>query len=401
MSEPLFFTLGIPALFLVAFYLKNDNRIALIFSSILSGLAFLTRFNGLAYVAAGTLSLLIFSSKHIKHRFQDAFLYGFIGVLPAIVWVSDVLSQNYTPGGFQFVIADLWEYLTPVRGKLVNESWKWTPFRVLLPDTKYLEKFMILAILFILFVTLLVVVIRKLRSQSPTAWRRDPNLQIVGILIIFTVAFMAIHFGSYIVVKYPKPGLNERSFSPMQFASLLSVVTILYLFSEKMLSGRIMQLIPVLIVGWSAVSQIPALTNRISSLHDEGRVYSTKRWQPSALIQEVDHIAEDVPIISNQAPAIYFYLDRPAYDIPELSRKEPLPEYYRFGNDVQDKVQKVFREEGAALVLFDTAYWDFWPLYGDDTQARLDKLIDGLYLDFEATDGGIYYYRNTNAEGME
>ena len=86
-----------------------------------------------------------------------------------------------------------------------------------------------------------------------------------------------------------------------------------------------------------------------------------------------------------------FYIDRPAYDVPELAFGEPLAEWSRFG-DGKFGEERIFREQGGALILFNSAYWQLRPIYGDEAEARLEKLTEGLELYANLVDGAIYFY---------
>ena len=60
MSEPLFYFTGFTVLFLLIYYMKLNRRIMLIGAAIVTGVAFLTRYVGSAFLMAGALGLLFF-----------------------------------------------------------------------------------------------------------------------------------------------------------------------------------------------------------------------------------------------------------------------------------------------------------------------------------------------------
>jgi hypothetical protein len=88
---------------------------------------------------------------------------------------------------------------------------------------------------------------------------------------------------------------------------------------------------------------------------------------------------------------ILLHADQWPYGIEELSRQEPLSVFTRYG-DGGGEDQKLFREDGAALVLFDSAFNQFSSLYPQQEQERLEALIDGLSAFSEGNDGAIYFY---------
>jgi hypothetical protein len=117
-----------------------------------------------------------------------------------------------------------------------------------------------------------------------------------------------------------------------------------------------------------------------------------QRLTREMLEQEVsDYLGRDHYERRDETAAILFYTERPAYEISELVAGIPLDTYCPFGANLTNVEEKVFREQGAALVLFDSVYWQFWQLYEQDTQRRLDEFISGLYLYYDGWDGKIYF----------
>ncbi len=69
-----------------------------------------------------------------------------------------------------------------------------------------------------------------------------------------------------------------------------------------------------------------------------------------------------------------------------------MTDYVRYGDEMDDPIQKLFREDGAALVLFDAIYWEMYPIFGEETPQRLEAFTQGLRLYSDSWDGGIYFY---------
>lgn len=64
----------------------------------------------------------------------------------------------------------------------------------------------------------------------------------------------------------------------------------------------------------------------------------------------------------------------------------------RPGDDPSEAAAKIFREEGAALVLFDSIYGHLEPLYHDHAKAKIEAFTERLDIFFECADGAIYFY---------
>jgi hypothetical protein len=126
--------------------------------------------------------------------------------------------------------------------------------------------------------------------------------------------------------------------------------------------------------------------------HRDGAGYTGIRWRNSGTIEGMQELSPNIPIITNEPAAVLFLTGRTAYEIEELSRTAPLTDYVRYGEELDDPVQQLFREDGAALVLFDSFYWQLYPIYDDETPLRLEAFTQGLRLVSDSWDGGIYFY---------
>jgi hypothetical protein len=63
-----------------------------------------------------------------------------------------------------------------------------------------------------------------------------------------------------------------------------------------------------------------------------------------------------------------------------------------YGSDPQDQLQKLFRENGAALVDFNDLSPQFIQKYGKNAVPRLNLLIKGLVVYRQTPDATIYFY---------
>ena len=100
----------------------------------------------------------------------------------------------------------------------------------------------------------------------------------------------------------------------------------------------------------------------------------------------------DIPIITNESVGLLLYTDRYAYDLPQLHSLQPDEKNTRFGDDSSDPAALIFREDGAALVLFNSIFQQLEPFYHDKTKTKIGTLIEGLDVVFESADGAIYFY---------
>jgi 4-amino-4-deoxy-L-arabinose transferase-like glycosyltransferase len=85
MTEPLFILLGFSGLLLLAAYLEKSRPSLLIISASATGLAFLTRYPGVALVATGGVGILLFSRKRFFQKIVDASIFGVISLFPIMI----------------------------------------------------------------------------------------------------------------------------------------------------------------------------------------------------------------------------------------------------------------------------------------------------------------------------
>ena len=141
------------------------------------------------------------------------------------------------------------------------------------------------------------------------------------------------------------------------------------------------------------INQINPGLSYLYSLHENGSGYTSKEWQSSELLDRVKELPLETSIISNEADAILLYANRPAYRIPELMQGKRHAVFNSFGQDSEDEIQSIFKTKGAALVLFNSVYWQFNAIYYHKAEERLEAFTRNLYLYSEAVDGEIYFYQ--------
>jgi hypothetical protein len=393
MSEPLFFVTSLMSLLLIIIYLQTNKAMVLFLSALLAAMSLLTRYMGVAVIAAGVLGLLVFSLGGFLKRVGKSVAYLAIGVSPLFVWTINLSHYGEYLGFLDFNFRDLWTRLAPYKVAFMDILWRWMKFDLVLSDLDYDNKLNILLVLIV--VTLLVPIIALIISKRKVKFLDLLKLASLRFSVIaFSFSILFVIFTALAVPistrHYDVP--NERIMSPFLMAifvgSSSGVVFLLELFPSSRLSKFILPLFYVAFI----TLQIGPGFSYLRDLHDHGYGYTDKAWQSSELIEKVEELPLDTSIISNEADAILLHVNRPAYRIPELEQRKKVAVFDSFGQDYEDKIQQIFRENGAALVLFDTVYWQFVPIYYHKTEERLEAFTSGLYLFSEAADGEIYFY---------
>jgi 4-amino-4-deoxy-L-arabinose transferase-like glycosyltransferase len=398
MSEGLFFLLGFSALMTTILSVQKGDIKVVAAAGILSGLAFLTRYIGVGFVITCALVSFIFSPLPFMRRLRHAILITSLGVLPVVLWLIWLGFQPTAEPArlVNFEIGNLWINLQPVRVALVDSLWRFLPFIRALPDFSYrLSLLMLLGIFIFLSTCLMYAWIRRNEQEFFEEGKALLNIT----LLLFSVVYILGLVFSYLFTL-PTPDFSLRTLSPALFAFTLSFVIFSFYAASLRQQTRWLAVIPLLFAVSIMISHYPESRDKVLSLSREGRGFTSLAWQTSPTIEAIQDINNDVPLITNESVAILLYTNRSAYDFPPMFAEQAAAMDTRFGDDKSDAASTVFREDGAALVLFDSIFGQLEPLDHDRAKAKIEALIEGLDIFFESTDGAIYFYPdNENSNG--
>jgi 4-amino-4-deoxy-L-arabinose transferase-like glycosyltransferase len=393
MPEPMFYFLGLAGILLLLIYLQAVKAAYLLVAGVAVGITLLLRFPGAAFLAAGLAGLLLFARGGWRRRLIDAGIFAAIGGVPFLIWWVWVSShpEAGSPRQWTFALADAWEKLTPFRIEFVNVVWDWLPFNNYLPALSYRPKPRIMAVALLAFFVVLGLALRRRGPDGQYPWKSNRALQLLVVLLGVSVASVAVVAA---VFAFSTPALDPsdvdgRILLPLRLSLSLAVLSAAYLVFEAWPRQRwtrwLMAAFTLLLVSW----QLPQTWKSATELHDTGA--GMIAWRNSEMLNQIQALPGDIPIISNESATILFYLDRPTYDIPDLITREPTELFTRFGQ-ADTHADRLFREEGAALALFYTAPYQFYWIYFEDTEQRLSALTDGLYVYSTSEAGTVYFY---------
>ena len=393
MSEPLAILLGFSGLILLEKSLVEDQRFAFWVSAILLGLSFLTRYSSAAFIGAAVLLIFFFEGETWKKRFLRAFGYGFVSVIPMIVWLvidftktSTVASRSMLSGK----TAELWAAFLP-KIKHVFVLW-------ILPDSlsATMPGFLVtfISIFIVLFtVGCLAGSVYALRggTQYPRYARMFFLLSAMNLLYLLLIVFVSLN-------TYPPITINTRMLLPVYIANFWLIYLLFALFGEY--NHRLSRTF----VFNTALFLFTALCcyrgYRIASQNAiDGLGYNSTAWKNSETIAYIrENIPEDKTIVTNEETALLFLLDRRTWPMHEVYVNEPDAEYYAYESDTAvetDSSRQTFRKGGAYLVVFDSFEDQMADIYRDNTRERMDKLFANLNVLFDGDDGTIYTLEKT------
>jgi hypothetical protein len=398
MSEPLFLATSIASLLLVVLYLHKNLTPLLVASAFFASLSSLTRYIGIHTILTGGLILLIFLRKARRERLTLSFAYLSVPLIPLILWMLVARQLGGTPGLFEIDLAGLWERGQPIRGAIVDWGWQLLPFSGSLPWVPYAVKAIALAAGTLGFLVFVATYSWKALKEDRELVHSHPALHIATAFFLFASTYATILITSFLFSSQLASAPSLRHLVPIQIGLVISAVSFLSIAISRARSNRTLIALVFVAALIYSVDQFSNSWEYLKQMHSEGGGYTSRSWQSSGMIQAIRDFTPDRPIISNEQDAIMLYINRPAYAVPELEYGIEQPSAQQFGQDPKDEIQTVFRDQGAALALFSSAYWQFFELYGDGAGERIERFKGDLLLYSSHGDGEIYFYRANSTE---
>jgi 4-amino-4-deoxy-L-arabinose transferase-like glycosyltransferase len=395
MAEALFFFFGFLSLFLLAKFLKSPQRKWIVAAGITAGLACLTRYTGAVLVISGVLILLISPRRTSwKNRAIDLAIFAGLAGGLAMAWLLPLFLRTQQIGARSFQVDDhLSIALREARVSLIDLGWSWIPFSQSIdPLPSYFIRGWFMIALFGLLISITVLIAWRRYISSGKKFNNSGLLMIAGVFALFAAIYLGFISVSFFFSS-PRNDLDGRLLSPVYLAGLLVFFPLLAWDFESTSSKRWLGLVPIVGLLILAVGGVEKSLNFIQNNHEIGSGYTSQAWMNSPTIQVIKDLNPDRALISNESAAILFLTGRPAYDVNVIDHDDPSEIDIRYGEDLEDPAQRLFKANQAVLVIFPTSfYWQLFAIYGDRTQARLDHLLEGLQIEQSLSDGVIYRY---------
>jgi hypothetical protein len=391
MADSLCLTLGMGGLVLMLVYLKTRSRKAFFWSAALTGMAFLTRYAGIAYCATGALGVILFGSQPFKKRLIAGSLYGFLSVFPNLIWLAielpltgGIASRSLLPAN------EVIPGMIIVLKALKEAVYLWLPFFFPLSQSIGQVFFRLIYIgVFLIIVFAIAFAFKKLRNTQPGIWHWESGFAFGGLFILFLGLYFCVISLSY-ALYYPQISLTNRMFAPINVGLLVIVSIVLGVLYKTYRAWPVrlimLALTILLLVGFcdGGIGEI-ARSSRFP--------LGYARFNDSGLVVYLQALPKDTPIISDKAPLILYYTGRPAYAIQEFFTLEGQQEFLPYGSNLEDEGQLAFREQGGALVLTVFVQDEFLGLYKDLASERFATFVEGLYLAYRSPEGEVYFYQ--------
>ena len=351
MSEPLFIFLSLLAFWMFDLYVERDEHwLWLLACGILTGMAYLTRYAGLALLATFLVALMIWH-RTWRRRLMSAGIF-LVGVLPwAIGWAirNEVVGGNatnrilvwhpITASNFDTALYNISTFLVPV------EPWRREMFKS--PGI-----FLVLTV--IILGAILAWTLLKARRQLATVALPDASVRKQDTRPIKDgIAFTnALYVFSYLASIFASMSFFDAStkFKVRILAPVyVSLLILLVLFGKWLWTRRreAVIVLGLLVFGMSVYGQMTAL----NELTRGGQGYASFQWYDSKTMAFLRGLPSAVHIYTNEPGAVYLYTGRGAFVLPD--RFDPVTAEVRTGFDRGvSEMQAEIKSHQAVLALF-------------------------------------------------
>lgn len=376
MSEPLFIFLSLLSFWMFDLYFERDHHwLWLLACATFVGLAYLTRYSGLALLATFVVALFILH-KSWKQRLAS------IGIFLAatLPWILGWSLRNRLMAGNATNRAFAWHPLTSENLEIGRR----TVADALIPVDAWrrqiVEQPILIEILIVLILggTLIWLAFRTWNYVSkPQPPAPDPSLHSREVISFTTGLYLFAYLASIIASMLMFDAATKfrlRILAPM-FVSLL----ILLIYLGVWLRNKNRPLVVVLTLVFLAFSGYKQI-NTISAWSKGGMGYASFKWYDSKAMSFLRDLPDGVRIYTDEPAAVYLYTGRGNYVLPD--RFDSATAQLREGYEKSlAQMQKEILEGKAVLAIFDG---------GEVNEDEVALFSEGLYLAHKSAGNEIY-----------
>ena len=380
MSEPLFLFFSLMAFLHIDFYFSPsaDGRAQsegwLVAAGVISALAYLTRYSGLALVATFVLALLILQDTW-KKRFVSAGVY----LLSFVPLVAAWSIRNRLVAGSSTNRTLIWHPVTPET--LAQGVRTFTEFLVPLQEgQRVLFKLpaLVTAVIALLALGILVWVARA-------GWRRfrDPSTPLPEVLGFTNGLYIFGYLGAVLFsINFfdASTPLKVRILAPIYPPLLLLLVGAgAWVWTHRPRAGQAaVAVVALLLLGVSAFGQVRTVQEYLRGPLG----FASFHWSESKVLEFVRTVSPEIHIYTNEPGAVYLYTGRGCRVIPTAIDPVTRLPYADYEGGVA-AMQKDVLSGYSMLVLFG--------VNDPDRQAESAILTKGLYQIMKFSGDAIYY----------
>ena len=380
LTEPLFIFLMLFGIYSLTHYLDTNNPLVLLLSTVAVGLGSLTRYVGLSMTATGLVMIFFLSKSSWKRRILDCAIFGGFSLLPVFLW----LRRNASVSGTLTNRVISFHLMSATIARVyIAEVASWFVPRILgLPRPL---RNVLVGLITLPWLALFVFQEGKALLEKRDIPRR-PFWSLPWILALNSFFYIVILVVNTSLLDAGTPAsAPPRYLTPIFVCIVILFVIAIFQLIQSIKRHTILRVAPlvygVLLILLYALESMPLVRNPLSAIGYLGYVE-----QRRDVLQELQRLEPDEPIISNNPEMVYAFIHRPAYMWP-IEFDHYIQED-REDFDAQVTATREKLEQGGVLVIFG------WPVGAEELvfdileTERLSKFIDVTILGYpEAFEG--------------
>jgi hypothetical protein len=314
-SEASFTLFAVAGLYCLAVYLSaGETRNYLYASAILIGLAFLTRYAGVALVMAGAVSILLLSASGLKKRFADSFIFTGISCILMLAWFARNLAGGEGAANREFIFH-------PVTAEKIRTGIgvfrKW--FFVLDGSPFWLGV--------ILSGILLLYVASFIGSKSEARKFRLVEVSFIFILIYIPFLLFSISFFDF------HTPLSERILYPVYPFIIIGIVLLVQRIATRKNREILSKVLYMMFIA-AIIFQFKVQGRMERKIQEDGLGFAGKEWVESDVLQWMESVNKEKNIYTNGPEVINIYLNRSCQMVPRHT--DPISG--RFNEEIVDQI---------------------------------------------------------------
>ena len=391
-SEPLFVLSILAGGWALLAYLRREKWTSFLVASLAVSTIPGTRYAGIGMVIAAGLTVFLFASGKAWSRIKKAVLFTAVAGLPVLAWLGWVyFSSDHSVGGRipDLNPAGLAAQFQAFRGIFMDTVWKWVPFQSHETLLGYRLRFVLMGIFVIALVTISILAVRRYVKDGLDG-AHAPDLQIFAFFGLSSLVFVTVLVLTYLFTS-PTIDIDNRMLLPFYVSSVMMIFGALALWQAAWFKGklRVLQVFPWILAALCVYWYYPQTTDIVQYEH-EGEGLTAYRWKDASIIQAVRELPADQPVISNDWELTMLWTGRPVYGLWTRFLTEPPIQTTAYGTNLEDNIQALFCDKGAALVIYDDFPGQIKDRVGEAELGKVPGLFEGLTLLGKYTDGSIY-----------
>ena len=389
-SEPLFVLMFLSGGWGLLAYLQKEKPALLLLSALLIGLIPATRYAGIAMVLAGGGSVLLLASGKTWARIKKAILFTLLASLPILLWLIWIyFSTAHSVGGRSLGLSlhGLSAQFQGFRGIFMDTVWKWVPFQSHGTLLGYRLRFFLMGVILVGLLGVSILAERRIKKDSADG-TSSSGIRIFTFFGLSSVFFVGILILTYLFT-HPTIDVDNRMLLPLYVGSVMSFYAAWAVWQSAWFKGklRLLQVLPWLIALVCVAWYVPQARDEAQYFH-AGDGLTAYGWNRSDIIKAVRALPANQPVISNDWELLQLWTGRPIYGFWNTFPSNPPIQTTAYGSVSGDRVQVIFCQKGAALVIVNDFSGQFQTQVGKATDDQ--RLFTGLTVYGTYADGKIY-----------